>query len=56
MAKDVPEHLSVSTFRIKEGDFDFYTVTPILHYEANKKEYLYNMPSVLYGIMDSEID
>ena len=56
MTKDVPEHLNILSFKAGKEDFDFYTVTPILHYEINGKEYLYNMPSVLYGIMDSEID
>lgn len=56
MTKDVPIYLSVPSFKMAEEDFDFYTITPILDYKVDQKEYLYNMPSVLYGIMDSEIE
>ncbi|WP_430789216.1 hypothetical protein VBD025_03145 [Virgibacillus flavescens] len=41
---------------VDEKDFDFYTVTPILHYSSGTEEYLYNMPGVLYGVLRSDID
>ncbi|TXL61644.1 hypothetical protein FHP05_13220 [Cerasibacillus terrae] len=56
ITKDEPKHFDVSSFKVEKENFDFYTVTPILHYKVGKKEYLYNLPSVLYGIMGSEIE
>lgn len=35
---------------------DFITITPILSYNLLNMEYLYNMPGVIYGILDSDQD
>lgn len=37
-------------------EHDFITMTPILSYRLGDNEYLYNMPGVLYGILDSDQD
>lgn len=37
-------------------EHDFITITPILSYSLDNKEYLYNMPGVIYGILDTDQD
>ncbi|QQE75295.1 hypothetical protein KDJ56_04720 [Brevibacillus composti] len=37
-------------------EHDFITMTPILSYRLGDNEHLYNMPGVLYGILDSDQD
>lgn len=46
-------HIIVSSFETEE-EFDFYTVTPLLHYSINGNDQVYPMPGVLYGVLDPD--
>ncbi|MED0669956.1 hypothetical protein P4S95_06920 [Aneurinibacillus aneurinilyticus] len=51
------KHIKINSLSIKsEKEHDFITMTPILSYSLDDKEYLYNMPGVIYGILDSDQD
>jgi hypothetical protein len=39
-----------------EENYDFMTITPILSYTLEDNEYVYNMPGVIYGVLDSDVD
>ncbi|USG66829.1 hypothetical protein NDK47_05890 [Brevibacillus ruminantium] len=49
------KQIVIDSLRTKK-EHDFITMTPILSYRMDDKEYLYNMPGVLYGILDSDQD
>ncbi|WP_253185673.1 hypothetical protein [Bacillus licheniformis] len=47
------KHIVVPSFHMT-GEYDFYTVTPVLRYTAAGKRNQYSMPGVLYGALDSD--
>jgi len=47
------KHIVVPSFDLT-GEYDFYTVTPVLRYTAAGKRHQYSMPGVLYGALDSD--
>jgi hypothetical protein len=49
------KHIQIDEFDHKI-EHDFMTVTPILSYSLEGREYLYNMPGVIYGILDPDED
>lgn len=55
LAANETMHIDVPSFTFdSEEEFDFYAVTPILHYNLEDQEYRYNMPAVLFGISDDD--
>ncbi|USK74377.1 hypothetical protein [Peribacillus frigoritolerans] len=50
------KHIKINTFYKGKKEFDFMTVSPILSYTLDNERYLYNMPGVVYGILDSDTD
>ncbi|HZH61003.1 MAG TPA: hypothetical protein VEY70_15865 [Metabacillus sp.] len=50
-------HIQINNFTMKSKETpDFMTITPILLYTLEGESYLYNMPGVIYGILDSDTD
>lgn len=47
------ENIIVPSFEIN-NDYDFYTVTPILYYSTHNLNYNYYLPTVIFGILDSD--
>lgn len=51
------KQIQVDNFTKKsKEEYDFMTFTPILSYTLEGESYLYNMPGVIYGVLDSDID
>jgi hypothetical protein len=51
------KQIQIDTFTKKsEEEHDFMTITPILSYSLEDENYLYNMPGVVYGVLDSDTD
>lgn len=49
--------IKIEHFNRKSNEnFDFMTITPILSYKFENQDYLYNMPGVIYGMLDPDID
>ncbi|TWK85996.1 hypothetical protein CHCC20331_1149 [Bacillus paralicheniformis] len=49
------KHIVVPAFDMT-GEYDFYTVTPVLRYTAAGKPHQYSLPGVLYGALDSDVE
>lgn len=50
-------HIKFENFlTVNNFDPDFITITPIISYVLDGEKYNYNLPGVIYGIMDSDID
>lgn len=51
------KQIKIDNFNKKsEENHDFITITPILSYTFEDNKYLYNMPGVIYGVLDSDTD
>lgn len=51
------KQIQINNFNKKsEGNHDFMTITPILSYSLENSKYVYNMPGVVYGVLDSDAD
>ncbi|WP_349408692.1 hypothetical protein [Pseudalkalibacillus sp. SCS-8] len=49
------EQIQIERFDVTKRDqYDFMTLTPILEYTINEETYRYNMPGVIYGILDQD--
>lgn len=51
------KHIDIEQIDInREKTPDFTTITPILTYDLGGNEYMYDMPGVIYGILDADVD
>lgn len=47
--------IDIPSFNSKHSDQDdFYTITPIIHYNSDGKKYTFDLPTVIYGLLDDD--
>ncbi|QGH32864.1 hypothetical protein GI584_01815 [Gracilibacillus salitolerans] len=47
--------IDIPSFENKESiQYDFYTITPIIYYKSGGNEHVFDLPTVIYGLLDDD--
>lgn len=54
VAPDESSEIDIPSFNEKPNQYDFYTITPIIHYTLNDNAHKFDLPTVIYGLLDDD--